>query len=106
MTRGCPELFARSPVAADDAANNAADAVDALLRSKNAHTSDTRAIIPRGTPIPAPIALLWHEPLVVHDVESAPAPPVVVVVVVELLGQEDVSVLFTASRVEMLASIA
>jgi hypothetical protein len=106
MTGGCPELFARSPVAANDPANNAADAVDALLRSKNAHTSDARAITPRGTPIPAPIAVLWHEPLVVHDVESESAPAVAVFVVVESLGQEDVSVVFTASRVEMLASIA
>jgi hypothetical protein len=100
-------------VAADDAANNAADAVDALLRSKNAQASDSRAITPRGTPTPAPIAVLWHEPLVVHDVDSAPAPPVVVVVVVvvvlvvvSLLGQEDVSVLFTAPRVEIFDSIA
>jgi hypothetical protein len=81
-------------------------AADALLHSKYAQASDAKAIIPRGTPIPAPIAVLWHEPLVVHDVESESAPAVAVFVVVELLGQEDVSVVFTASRVEMFDSIA
>jgi hypothetical protein len=53
-----------------------------LFRSKEAHISDASAILLRGTPTPAPIAVLWHEPFV-HDLESA----TVVFAAVSLFGE-------------------
>jgi hypothetical protein len=82
-------------VAADDV--EAASNPFALFRSKEAHISYASAITPRGTPTPAPIAVLWHEPFV-HDLESA----IVVFAAVSLFGEEPM----IASSVEIFASIA